>query len=202
MRIVIISDDRSKKELTAGLTNPELSLIWVTQPQLIEDADVYIDLLFEQNQHQKIWEELNPNFLIVSSIIEPCKNYIRINAWPGMLGRNLIEAAGENKEEKDKAVAVFELLNKKLEWVKDQPGLITPRIIASIINEAYFTISEGVTDKKNIDLAMKLGTNYPYGPFEWSELIGLKNVYNLLVSLSKIEERYTPSSLLSEEANS
>jgi 3-hydroxybutyryl-CoA dehydrogenase len=38
---------------------------------------------------------------------------------------------------------------------------------------------------------MKLGTNYPFGPFEWSEKIGLKNICDLLQELSKTEGRYT-----------
>jgi 3-hydroxybutyryl-CoA dehydrogenase len=202
MRIVIIADDRAKKELIAGLIDPNPSLTWATEPGLIQDADVYIDLLFEQNRHHKVWQELKPNFLIVSSVIESGLPFIRINAWPGMLERGLIEASGGSSEERAKAEAVFTNLNKKIEWVTDQPGFITPRIISSIINEAYFTIAEGVTDKKNIDLAMKLGTNYPYGPFEWGEIIGLKNIYNLLEELSKSEQRYSPSSLLKEEANS
>jgi 3-hydroxybutyryl-CoA dehydrogenase len=43
---------------------------------------------------------------------------------------------------------------------------------------------------------MKLGTNYPYGPFEWSEKIGLFNIVSLLQKLSKKDKRYTISSLL------
>jgi 3-hydroxybutyryl-CoA dehydrogenase len=48
---------------------------------------------------------------------------------------------------------------------------------------------------------MKLGTNYPYGPFEWSEKIGLKNIYNLLQRLSKTETRYTISKMIEKEIN-
>jgi 3-hydroxybutyryl-CoA dehydrogenase len=47
---------------------------------------------------------------------------------------------------------------------------------------------------------MKRGTNYPYGPFEWSRLIGLKNIYELLVTLSGENKRYTPAPLLEKEA--
>ncbi len=47
-----------------------------------------------------------------------------------------------------------------------------------------------ITTKTEIDLAMKLGTNYPYGPFEWAEKIGLKNIYLLLKKLSENDNRY------------
>ena len=69
-----------------------------------------------------------------------------------------------------------------------------------IINEGYFALQNNVSTKEEIDIAMKLGTNYPYGPFEWSKKIGLKNIYALLQKLSITDKRYTPSSLLTAEA--
>jgi 3-hydroxybutyryl-CoA dehydrogenase len=69
-----------------------------------------------------------------------------------------------------------------------------------IINEAYFALEENVSTKEEIDIAMKLGTNYPYGPFEWAKKIGLKNVVRLLTELSLSEKRYQPAGLLLKEA--
>jgi 3-hydroxybutyryl-CoA dehydrogenase len=40
---------------------------------------------------------------------------------------------------------------------------------------------------------MRLGTNYPFGPFEWSEKIGLENIYDLLNKLAATDDRYTPA---------
>ena len=73
-----------------------------------------------------------------------------------------------------------------------------------IINEAYFAIEEDVASRTDIDLAMKLGTNYPFGPFEWSQRIGIKNVYQLLKAVfeSTQDERYKICSLLEREATS
>jgi 3-hydroxybutyryl-CoA dehydrogenase len=65
-----------------------------------------------------------------------------------------------------------------------------------IINEAFFALGENVSTKEEIDLAMKSGTNYPYGPFEWSEKIGVENILNLLKKLSEKEERYFPAPTL------
>ena len=70
-----------------------------------------------------------------------------------------------------------------------------------IINEAYFTLEEKVSTKEEIDTAMKLGTNYPYGPFEWGQKIGLKKVNELLTTLAETNSRYTPAALLQKEAN-
>jgi 3-hydroxybutyryl-CoA dehydrogenase len=69
-----------------------------------------------------------------------------------------------------------------------------------IVNEAFFALGESVSTMPQIDLAMKLGTNYPYGPFEWSNKIGLKNITGLLNELSKEEKRYQPAKLLLKEA--
>ena len=88
---------------------------------------------------------------------------------------------------------VLTFLNKKVIPAPDEPGLISVRIIAMIINEAYFAIAEDVSSEKEIDIAMKLGTNYPFGPFEWGEKIGLKNIYSLLVKLSKENKKYSPA---------
>ncbi|MDP7005807.1 MAG: 3-hydroxyacyl-CoA dehydrogenase NAD-binding domain-containing protein [Phycisphaerales bacterium] len=62
---------------------------------------------------------------------------------------------------------------------------IFARILASVINEAYWTHSEGVASINDIDTAMRLGTNYPYGPFEWCNRIGEDVVQELLLSLNE-----------------
>ena len=53
-----------------------------------------------------------------------------------------------------------------------------------------------VPTKEEIDIAMKLGTNYPYGPVEWCHNIGVKKIYSLLHELNKINSRYKPASFL------
>ena len=94
------------------------------------------------------------------------------------------------------ATIVLEKLNKNPIAVADEPGLVAAKIIAMIINEAWFALGDGVSDKPAIDIAMKLGTNYPYGPFEWAEKIGLNNIYTLLQKLSLTDTRYQPSPML------
>jgi 3-hydroxybutyryl-CoA dehydrogenase len=94
-------------------------------------------------------------------------------------------------------------LNTKFTIVEDRIGMITPRIVCMIINEAYFASDENVASRADIDLAMKLGTNYPFGPFEWSQKIGVHQVYELLKAVSDDtgDERYKISGLLEREAN-
>ena len=80
-------------------------------------------------------------------------------------------------------------------------GLVTPRVLGMIINEAFYTCQEGTATKADIDLAMKLGTNYPFGPFEWSGKIGLGQVYHLLeaVYADTRDERYKICPMLKKE---
>ncbi len=70
-----------------------------------------------------------------------------------------------------------------------------------IVNEAYYALGEKVSTKAEIDIAMKLGTNYPLGPFEWSEQIGLQNIYSLLLKLSADDNRYLVAYAMIEEMN-
>lgn len=86
--------------------------------------------------------------------------------------------------------------NSPDESLSDQISL---RIISMIVNEAYFALGDGISTKEEIDTAMKLGTNYPYGPFEWSQKIGLKKIYALLQNLGREKERYAAAPLLKYE---
>ena len=121
---------------------------------------------------------------------------LRINGWPTFLSRTVWEIAGKVNENID---SVFQLLNIKINTVKDEPGFITARIIAMIINEAYFAVEDDVSSKDEIDIAMRLGTNYPFGPFEWAKLIGTNNILALLQKLNTTDNRYLPSKLLIKE---
>jgi 3-hydroxybutyryl-CoA dehydrogenase len=69
-----------------------------------------------------------------------------------------------------------------------------------IINEAYCALEDEVRTREEMDLAMKLGTNYPLGPFEWGKKIGLSKVAGLLTILSSTNQRYQPARLLLKEA--
>jgi 3-hydroxybutyryl-CoA dehydrogenase len=82
--------------------------------------------------------------------------------------------------------------------VEDRVGLIKPRVIFMIINEACYTLQEGTASIEDIDLSMKLGTNYPFGPFEWCDKIGIGYVFETLFSLydDTKDERYKICPLL------
>jgi len=64
-------------------------------------------------------------------------------------------------------------LGKQSFCVADNPGFVVNRVLMPLINEAAFTLQEGVADAKTIDSLMKLGCNHPMGPLELADLIGL-----------------------------
>ncbi len=124
-------------------------------------------------------------------------NVVRINGWNGFLSAQKWEVAGEITEEINEAIVS---LGKQVIRVKDEVGFVSPRIIAMIINEAYFALGDNISTKNEIDIAMRSGTNYPYGPFEWAGIIGRNNIYMLLEKLATSNKRYLPAPLLKQEA--
>ena len=85
-----------------------------------------------------------------------------------------------------------------VERVGDYGGLVLRRVLFMVVNEAVWTLMEGVASREDIDDAMKLGTGYPFGPLEWADAIGLDHVYEGLRGLHEEygDDRYRPCPLL------
>jgi 3-hydroxybutyryl-CoA dehydrogenase len=113
---------------------------------------------------------------------------------PTFFNREVLEVSLVDEKHREKLNIVSQSLGLKYMVVKDQVGFVTPRVVCMIINEAYDALKNGVASRADIDLSMKLGTNYPFGPFEWSERIGVDNVRKLLASIEKATDdaRYRP----------
>jgi 3-hydroxybutyryl-CoA dehydrogenase len=123
------------------------------------------------------------------------------NGEPSFLDRDLIEVTCLEIEDKPALDKTLSDMGLDYELVDDQVGMVTPRIIAMIINEAYYTVNEGTASREDIDLGMKLGTNYPMGPFEWKNAWGIDRIYELLDALYQDtkDERYKICPLLKKE---
>lgn len=204
MQVLVVANGTLKDELL--MNAPILPAFkWITHPgeQDNTNYDACIDLDFDNTAARIDWlNQLESPLVVINSVITPLQqiqtNFIRVNGWNTFLQRPVIEAAAINENNKPITEELFLLFGKKTQWVPDIIGLITPRVIASIINEAFFALQENVSTPEEIDIAMKLGTNYPFGPFEWSEKIGLKNIYALLTELSRSNKRYFPADLLKQ----
>jgi 3-hydroxybutyryl-CoA dehydrogenase len=96
------------------------------------------------------------------------------------------------------AEAFFQALGKQPARAKDAPGLVFPRILSLIINEAARALDEAVAEAGEIDTAMKLGVNYPEGPLRWGDRVGIDEVLAVLEGLQAEtgEDRYRPAPLI------
>ena len=92
----------------------------------------------------------------------------------------------------------FRSLDKESVKVKDAAGLTFPRILSLIINEAARSLEQGVAKADEIDIAMRLGVNYPMGPLRWGDQIGLDEVLAVLEGLEREtgDDRYRPAPLI------
>ena len=165
------------------------------------DADAFFSLhnneILPEFEYLKKPVFINSVVQSLSELAAPPGVY-RTNGWPAFLHRSVWEIAGAENEE---IATFFNTINIKINFIKDEPGFISARVIAMIINEAYFAFEDNVSSKAEIDTAMKLGTNYPFGPFEWAEQIGTGNILALLQKLYETDSRYKPSELLIKEAS-
>lgn len=120
------------------------------------------------------------------------------NALPGFMEQALWEVSLFRKFETPELEKIMNNLQISFLPVEDRIGLVKPRIIFMIINEACYTLQEGTASIEDIDTSMKLGTNYPYGPFEWCDKIGIENVFETLAALYEDtkDERYKICPLL------
>ena len=95
--------------------------------------------------------------------------------------------------------AVSRRMGKDTVLVREAPGFITTRVNATIGNEAFFMLMEGVASARDIDKALKLGLNHPMGPFELVDLVGLDTRLSILEYLHKsMGEKYRPCPLLAQ----
>jgi 3-hydroxybutyryl-CoA dehydrogenase len=125
-------------------------------------------------------------------------NLVGFNGLPTMINRQYLEVSLLKAHEITKLETICKELGTEYLIVEDRVGLVTPRIVCMIINEACYTLQEGTATVRDIDLGMKLGTNYPFGPFEWAAKIGTKNVYETLQAVYEDtkDERYKICPLL------
>jgi len=83
---------------------------------------------------------------------------------------------------------------------KDSPGFIVNRILVPALNEAVFLVQEGVADPEDIDKAIKLGLNWPMGPLQLLDYVGLDTTFNITqVFMGEFQDsKYRPAPLLRE----
>ena len=111
----------------------------------------------------------------------------------------IVRALESSEETLQTIEDVARRMGKETVLVREAPGFITTRVNASIGNEAFYMLMEGVASARDIDKALKLGLNHPMGPFELVDLVGLDTRLSILEYLHRsLGEKYRPCPLLAQ----
>ena len=123
-----------------------------------------------------------------------------MNPVPVMQLVELIRGIATDAETYQTLLAVVEKLGKTAASSEDFPAFIVNRILMPMINEAVYTLYEGVGNVRSIDLSMKLGTNHPMGPLELADFIGLDTCLAIMNVLHDglADTKYRPCPLLTK----
>jgi 3-hydroxybutyryl-CoA dehydrogenase len=183
----------------------------------MQDCDLVIESIVEQDEaKRKVFADLKP-VLKPTAILASNTSSISItrlaattdrpdkfigvhfmNPAPVMKLVELIRGLATSQETYDTTVAFVESLGKTIANAEDFPAFIVNRVLVPMINEAVYTLYEGVGSVEAIDKAMKLGANHPMGPLELADFIGLDTCLSIMQVLYEglADSKYRPCPLL------
>ncbi|HEX9035998.1 MAG TPA: 3-hydroxyacyl-CoA dehydrogenase NAD-binding domain-containing protein [Ktedonobacterales bacterium] len=189
---------------------------WTTDLKALEPAEIVVEAVFENMPlKQEIFSALdticapevvlasNTSGLPITQIAAATQRPERViglhffNPVPAMKLVEIIRAYQTSDETVERGTAFCAALKKETILAKDYPGFITTRIGLMMIAEAVRCLEEGVGTAEDIDKGMRLGFNFPMGPLELADLVGVDVTLHVLDSArANIGERFTPSPLL------
>lgn len=121
-----------------------------------------------------------------------------MNPVPMMKLVEVIRGLATNEETYQAAAEVALKMGKTITNAEDFPAFIVNRVLIPMINEAVYTLYEGVGTVEGIDKAMRLGANHPMGPLELADFIGLDTILSIMQVLNEglADTKYRPCPLL------
>tara|TARA_B100000678_G_scaffold10694_1_gene8712 strand:- start:16507 stop:17385 length:879 start_codon:yes stop_codon:yes gene_type:complete len=121
-----------------------------------------------------------------------------MNPVPVMQLIEVIRGLATNQETYEMAIKLANRLDKTVANAEDFPAFIVNRVLMPMINEAVYTLYEGVGTVEGIDTAMKLGANHPMGPLQLADFIGLDTCLSIMQVLHDglADTKYRPCPLL------
>jgi len=215
--IAVIGENKLAQQLVRCFEEQRIERLYVNTYTHLRDVDVVIETInLDLEQKKKNLLEIENHISNTTTILTTSlsitatesaswlthpERVIGFGTFSNFDEHPLIEIAlplqGDSLH-KEKITGLFQLIGKEVEVVQDEVGLVYPRILSLIINEAAFALTEQVANVEDIDIAMKKGTNYPKGPLEWAEQISIEEVLAVLTGLYRQfgEERYRPCPLI------
>ncbi|HEX2867482.1 MAG TPA: 3-hydroxyacyl-CoA dehydrogenase NAD-binding domain-containing protein [Ignavibacteriales bacterium] len=190
---------------------------WTTDINDIGDCDLVIeavdeDLELKKAVFKKIDAIAHPETILVSNtstlsltkIAEVTKRTDKIvgmhflNPVPKVPLVELVKAFDTSEETLERVKEFAKKIGKTAVEVYEYPGFVTTRAIVPLLNEAMYILMEGVATAEGIDTAMKLGYNFPMGPLEMADAMGLDEVLAWMETLWKTlgEPRYRACPIL------
>ncbi|WP_370280379.1 3-hydroxybutyryl-CoA dehydrogenase [Pontibacterium sp.] len=194
-----------------------------TELTAMADAQLVVEAVIENEAlKQQILSELDqicpPNTILASNtssisitrLATATKRPDRVigmhfmNPVPVMKLVEVITCLHTSTETYNSVIEMVKALEKVPVSAKDRPGFVVNRILIPMINEAIFTLDEGVASASEIDSAMQLGAAHPMGPLALADLIGLDTCLSIMQVLYEgyNDSKYRPCPLLKEMVDS
>ncbi|WNJ18745.1 3-hydroxyacyl-CoA dehydrogenase family protein [Pontibacter sp. G13] len=197
-KIAVIGPENRRKEVFSRL--PELKLAYTGEElpdaETLSGMDLVLDLdLDEVPQRLASYAPIQDLIVVGAAVkqslaqmvfqmeLPPACTLVGWNSLPTFINKEKWECSLFESSDRLVVQEALGSLGIEVEWVEDRVGMVTPRILAMIINEACVVIKEGTASIPDIDQAMRLGTNYPLGPLEWADKIGIAHVHDVLANL-------------------
>jgi 3-hydroxybutyryl-CoA dehydrogenase len=156
----------------------------------IETSEVTIQVSDGRTATQLAWTPKNTNIVVVDLALD-YRKAARLA---------VAKAASCSEQAYRSAVALLQAAGFSVTRVRDLPGLVVLRTVVMLANEAADAVNQGICTVDAVNTAMKKGVNYPLGPLEWADRIGVGKVWAALHNIRSYygEERYRVSPLLFE----
>jgi len=190
---------------------------YVSNMDTMKDADFVIEAATENPELKfKIFKDMdtsagegvilasNTSSISITKIAAQTKRPDKVigmhfmNPVPLMKLVEVIKGLATSEETLATTLELCKAMGKEAVKANDSPGFISNRILCPMINEAIFTLQDGVGTPEAIDAVMKLGMNHPMGPLTLADLIGLDVVLFIMEVLQRDlgEDKYRPAPLL------
>ncbi|HPQ42866.1 MAG TPA: 3-hydroxyacyl-CoA dehydrogenase NAD-binding domain-containing protein [Syntrophales bacterium] len=203
------------KEMDAiiGRLTPTLDM-----KEAASDADIVVEVIIEvMDVKKKVYtelEEIVPDHCLfftntsglsiteMASITKRPDKFIGthfFNPVPVMRLLEIIKGYETSEETLEIAKKWGEKIGKEVIVVKEAPAFAVNRVLCTMLNEAFYTLGEGIASAEDIDKGMVLGCNHPIGPLALSDLVGLDTLLHVMEGLHKeLGDKYRPAPLLKQ----